>query len=86
MVDRFRNIQHEPHSPPRNHAAVVPNDTDDVDPRPAALWIEAGGDLVISDESGGGNPITYTVQAGTVFPFRARVIKTATTATVVAWW
>jgi hypothetical protein len=84
MSDNFQAHQRGLESPGDRHQAITPSDTLNVIPRPRALWVQAGGTLVLEDAQG--VALSYMVQAGQILPFRAaRVRATGTTATVFGW-
>ena len=84
MAENYDNAAPRITDPGWRHAVVVPHDTAPLDPRPRALYVSAGGTLVLND---GVVDVSYVVVAGQVLPFRpVRVNATGTTATVIAWW
>jgi len=70
--------------PATNHYTISPSDTSPLSPVPRAIYVNTSGNLVIGDTTN--TVITYSVTAGQVFPFRANLVTTATTANVVAWY
>lgn len=70
-------------SPATRHAAVTPDDDEDLPFIARALYVLTDGDLVVRVQS---VDITYPVFAGQVLSIRAvRILATGTTATCVAW-
>lgn len=69
---------------PATHAfAITPHDTTELAVIPRALYVSAGGDLVVvlADDSA---QVTLTgVVVGTILPIRPKLVKAATSATVV---
>ena len=72
-------------SPAVAHYLISPDDTQDLPVRPRALYVNAGGSVVLQDNDG--QSVTYDVVAGTVLSLRpTRVLATGTTAQLVAWY
>jgi hypothetical protein len=65
----------------RRHYEVTPS-ADALDPKPTALWVNGGGDLVMED--GAGTVVTWEVPAGVMLPFQPVKILSGTTAQIVA--
>ncbi|BBC70943.1 conserved hypothetical protein [Altererythrobacter sp. B11] len=80
MQDRF--LRHAPglSAPATRAVGAIPSDTDPLPFLPRAIYVGRGGDLALSDESGG-EAVWKNVPAGAVLPFRAAMIRaTGTTA------
>lgn len=73
-------------SPIRAGQSVNPSDTVDLPEAVRALYIGVAGDLVI--ETIDGSELTFVgVTAGSVYPFKAKKVKAATSAaSIVAIW
>ena len=72
-----------PDHPAVSWAALTPNDSTVLNPVPRALYVAAQGDVEIRGSDG--NDETFpSVAAGTILPFRPRVLLTGTDATVIA--
>lgn len=87
MADDFANHAQGLDSPGGRHASVTPDDDNDLDPTPRALYIGGGGAVAMHDRDG--TSVTWAaVPVGAILPFRARrVLATGTTATnIVAIW
>ena len=83
MADPFVNNMPGLESPATRHFEITPADSD-LSIIPRALFVTAGGDLVIRDAVG--TDVTYSVTVGSVLPFRPVQVRSATTATVVGWY
>ncbi|MBL4813129.1 MAG: hypothetical protein JKX69_12430 [Rhodobacteraceae bacterium] len=84
MADNFRHFTQSLNAPASTHRAVTPDDNNDLDPIPRAIFCAADGTAVIVDRLG--NQLSYTLTSGQVLPFRAhRVMATGTSATLIAW-
>lgn len=80
MADEFEKFQDTPTRPADTFAAITPNDSVEVDPKPKSLFIGGAGNLAVtgSDDV----EVTFAVVAGQVLPIRPKLIKsTGTTAT-----
>lgn len=86
MPDSFLNSQPGLSSPPENHQAIVPNDTNDLVNVTRAINVQTAGVLQVTLKGGTTGPVY--VGAGIPFPLRAtRVWATGTTATgIVGMW
>lgn len=85
MTDTFESYKAGLESPATRHFAITPSDSEDMAIRPRALYVDAGGTAVITDEDG--IDVAYTLIAGVTFPFRGvRIKATGTTATLVGWY
>ncbi len=84
MTDNFSGFAPSLTSPGERHYALVPSDSDDLNPRPRALKCISAGVVVVRDIAG--VDIAYPMETGDVLEFRAnRILATGTTAVVVAW-
>lgn len=81
----FRGVPEGAESPPRNGAAITPNDSADLDKTVRALNVATSGTVRVTtmgDEYDTGDTIDLYIAAGIAFPIRAvRVHATGTTAT-----
>ena len=80
MNDVYKSLRAA--APAQNHFAITPGVAYDV--LPLALYVESGGNLVMTDQNG--TQITYGVASGAILPFRPVSVDAGTTATVVGWY
>lgn len=66
-------------------AALVEHDTNLISPNCRALYATSTGNFVV-DMAREGTTITFPVTANTLYPFRIKRFKTASTATGVCLW
>ena len=84
-TDRFSDRQEGLTSPASRHWPITPDDDNDCDPKPRAIRIGTGGNLVIRDEQN--NDVTYVVADGEVLPFRPkRIMAAGTDADNIVGW
>lgn len=69
--------------PKSKHRTLTPDNNTDLDPVPAVLYVTVTGDVEIIDSDG--TAVTYSAVPVGLFPFSAKRLGEATTATVVAW-
>ena len=80
VMDRFEYSPQRLSQPITRASAIVPNDANDIETS-RALYIGAGGTLVVV-LAGNASEVTFTnVPDGSVLPFRVKAVKTASTAT-----
>jgi len=83
LADRVRQAI-EKQSPATFFKTIAPHDTNVVDGQIRSLFISAAGTVVAEDHAG--NNVTFDLDAGTVLPIRPRLIKAASTATIIGLW
>lgn len=71
-------------TPARQHFLIVPSDTAVLSVQPKAIYCQADGTIVITDESGVDLP--YAMKQGQILPVRALKVKAAgTTGSYYGW-
>lgn len=84
MADKFRLQEVALDSPAQEAYLVSPSDTEDLPLFSRAIFMNNGGPVKMELVNNPGSPITLTLAAGTIFPFRVRRIwSTGTTATEI---
>jgi hypothetical protein len=81
MADPFAGAVDSVHAPATRAVAVVPHDVNALADIPKALFVGAGGRLVLRGVAGGADVTFRNVADGTVLPVRAQFVRaTGTTA------
>lgn len=79
MADPFKDHSQSLTSPGFDFYEITPHDTAEIDPRPRAIRVNLGGDIVAVNAAG--DEVAFTLVSGEVLDIRFRRIKaTGTTA------
>lgn len=79
--DPFASHQRGLNSPAENWFAITPDDSNDIDPKPRALWLGSSGTLTVQGKDG--NSLSFTIPGAGVYPFSAARVLTTTTITEI---
>lgn len=86
MADQFETQQTGLDSPAGTAYAITPHDTNELNPRPRAIYVGGAGNLVVTmvNAAGAAADVTFTgVLAGSVLPIRPTKVKTSSTASLL---
>lgn len=82
VVDRFAQHSVGRESPGQRHWAIVPHNTNPLDPKPRVIYAATAGVAMVRDAMG--VQLAYSLAAGEILPFSAYGI-TESTATLYGW-